>query len=354
MHTSDNGRTDGRDLDLVARLDRLYVAVVSDCLDKVGIRDNVMAPHIRPLTRGTRTAGFAATVLAVQVDEIPDDPYAGEIRAVDAQQPGDVMIVSTCTGSYWGELLATASRARGAVGIVADAYTRDTQALIAMGYPTFVAGINAQDSLGRIDVAEVGGISAAATSSSRMEISSWPTMTASSSSRSASPRTSWSWPRKRSQPRHSCAGSSPTGCRSARCSRRTGSSERPLPADRLSARWRFYGPVRAGCRRTGGLRNPLCGPDLCRAAASFENLHKACGPIFRDATKVLLENNTIWIWDLLLSPGYRRSFHCHCTRYRTVCTEPGRGIQRLPDGTMTLWKYAVGEVDYLEASPESP
>jgi 4-hydroxy-4-methyl-2-oxoglutarate aldolase len=157
MYTSDNGRTDGRDLDLVARLDRLYVAVVSDCLDKVGIRNNVMAPHIRPLTRGTRTAGFAATVLAVQVDEIPDDPYAGEIRAVDAQQPGDVMIVSTCTGSYWGELLATASRARGAVGIVADAYTRDTQALIEMGYPTFVAGINAQDSLGRIDVAEVAG-----------------------------------------------------------------------------------------------------------------------------------------------------------------------------------------------------
>ena len=42
------------------------------------------------------------------------------------------------------------------MGIVADAYTRDTQALIEMGYPTFVAGINAQDSLGRIDVAEVG------------------------------------------------------------------------------------------------------------------------------------------------------------------------------------------------------
>ncbi len=156
MDSSGNGRNDGRDLHLVARLDRLYVAVVSDCLDKAGLRANVMAPHIRPLIRGTRTAGYAATVLAVQVDEIPGDPYAGEIMAVDAQQPGDVMVVSTCTGSYWGELLATASRARGAVGIVADAYTRDTQALIEMDYPTFVAGINAQDSLGRIDVTDVG------------------------------------------------------------------------------------------------------------------------------------------------------------------------------------------------------
>ena len=67
------------------------------------------------------------------------------------------MVVSTCQGSYWGELLATASRARGARGIVADAYTRDTRALREMGYPTFVAGINAQDSLGRIDVDELGG-----------------------------------------------------------------------------------------------------------------------------------------------------------------------------------------------------
>jgi regulator of RNase E activity RraA len=105
-----------------------------------------------------RTAGFAATVSAVEVDGPParEEWYAGEIRAVDSQQPGDVMVVSTSTGSYWGELLATASRARGARGIVADAYTRDIDALIEMDYPTFVAGVSARDSLGRIDVDAVG------------------------------------------------------------------------------------------------------------------------------------------------------------------------------------------------------
>jgi 4-hydroxy-4-methyl-2-oxoglutarate aldolase len=159
MSNLDASRTDGKDLGLLERLDALYVAVVSDCLDRVGIRSNVMAPHIRPLVRGSRAAGFAATVHAIQVDGPPaerGDYYAGEIRAVDSQQPGDIMVVSTCVGSYWGELLATASRARGARGIVADAFTRDTEALIEMGYPTFVAGISAQDSLGRIDVDEVG------------------------------------------------------------------------------------------------------------------------------------------------------------------------------------------------------
>src|SRR2546430_308632 len=76
--------------------------------------------------------------------------------SVDALEPGDVVVVSTCRGSYWGELLATASAYRGANGVVLDAYTRDTLALIEMDFPTFAAGIHCADSLGRIDVDEVG------------------------------------------------------------------------------------------------------------------------------------------------------------------------------------------------------
>jgi regulator of RNase E activity RraA len=146
-----------RDLDTIARLERLYPAVVADCLDRVGARSQVLAPRIRPLTPDTKLAGYAATVRCVEVDAVPpnrDDWYRGELEAVDALQPGDVMVVSTCRGSYWGELLATAARYRGARGVVADAYTRDTLALIEMRFPTFVAGIHCADSLGRIDVGE--------------------------------------------------------------------------------------------------------------------------------------------------------------------------------------------------------
>jgi regulator of RNase E activity RraA len=144
---------------LLDRLDRLHPAVVSDCLDKVGIRSNVMRSDIRPLFSGARLAGFASTVHAVEVDGPPadrEDYYKGEMKAVDALADGDVMVVSTTRGSYWGELLATASQYRGARGIVIDGYTRDTLALIEMRFPTFAAGINCQDSLGRIDVDEVG------------------------------------------------------------------------------------------------------------------------------------------------------------------------------------------------------
>src|SRR5438067_6406123 len=148
-----------RDLALIDRLERLHPAIVSDCLDRLGHRAQVLAPHIRPLSRDMKVAGYASTVHCVDVDRVPpdrDDWYRGELSAVDALQPGDVMVVSTCRGSYWGELLATASRFRGARGIVADAYTRDCRALIEMRYPTFVAGILAYDSLGRIDVDAVG------------------------------------------------------------------------------------------------------------------------------------------------------------------------------------------------------
>jgi regulator of RNase E activity RraA len=148
-----------RDLELIDRLERLYPAVVADCLDRLGYRTQVLDPHVRPLDPQSKVAGYAATVHCVQVDAVPADQenwYRGEMTAVDSLQPGDVMVVSTCRGSYWGELLATASRYRGARGLVADAYTRDTLALVEMGFPTFAAGIHCADSLGRIDVDAVG------------------------------------------------------------------------------------------------------------------------------------------------------------------------------------------------------
>jgi 4-hydroxy-4-methyl-2-oxoglutarate aldolase len=144
-----------RDLTLVERLARLHPAVVADCLDREGLRNQVLAPHVRPLAPEMRVAGFAATVHCIEVDAVPasrHDWYRNELASVDALEPGDVVVVSTCRGSYWGELLATASRHRGAHGVVADAYTRDTLALIEMGFPTFAAGIHCADSLGRIDV----------------------------------------------------------------------------------------------------------------------------------------------------------------------------------------------------------
>ena len=60
-----------RDLTLVERLEALYPAVVSDCLDRLGYRDQVLDPHIRPLFPSARIAGIAFTVHCVTIDGVP-------------------------------------------------------------------------------------------------------------------------------------------------------------------------------------------------------------------------------------------------------------------------------------------
>ncbi len=150
---------EGRDLQLVDRLERLFTAVVSDCLDAIGISSNVLQPHVRPLFPEARTAGFAATARCVEVDRVPEreeDLYRGLLETVDRLRAGDVLVVSRSRAAVWGELLATAAAYRGARGVVADAYARDTRALIEMRFPVFVAGISCQDALGRVEVEEIG------------------------------------------------------------------------------------------------------------------------------------------------------------------------------------------------------
>src|SRR4029079_15621887 len=64
----------------------------------------------------------------------------------------------------WGELLTTASRARGAAGCVTDGLVRDVRLIREMRFPVFSGGIGPLDSKGRgevkaIDVpVECGGV----------------------------------------------------------------------------------------------------------------------------------------------------------------------------------------------------
>lgn len=137
------------------RLAGLYTPVVADVLDRVGYRYQAMRAEIRPLFSGARCAGVARTVRTIVAPELaPAEPYRGEMAAVDDLRAGDVMVVSECDASFWGELLSAAARYRGCRGVVIDGYTRDTRAIQAMGFPVFCRGVHPADSLGRIDVAE--------------------------------------------------------------------------------------------------------------------------------------------------------------------------------------------------------
>lgn len=139
----------------IDRLARLYTPVVADVLDRLGCREQAMRADIRPLFPEARAAGVARTVRTITPSEVaPAEPYKGEMAAVDALRPGDLMVVSECDASFWGELLSTAARYRGCRGVVIDGFTRDTRAIITMGFRVFCRGVHPADSLGRLDVAE--------------------------------------------------------------------------------------------------------------------------------------------------------------------------------------------------------
>ena len=134
---------------LATMRDRLYVAVVSDALDAIGLHEQAMAARLRPLAPTMRFVGRAHTVLTADVYERPANPYRLEIEAVDALQPGDVMVAATNRSTrtcFWGELLSTAAIARGATGCAIDGYARDALKIVEMGFPVFCTGFRPVDS----------------------------------------------------------------------------------------------------------------------------------------------------------------------------------------------------------------
>ena len=149
------GTATNEDQLLATMRDRLYVAVVSDALDAIGLHEQAMAARLRPLAPTMRFVGRAHTVLTADVYERPANPYRLEIEAVDALKPGDVMVADTNRSErtcFWGELLSTAAVARGAVGCAIDGHTRDALRIMELGFPVFATGFRPVDSSWRSSV----------------------------------------------------------------------------------------------------------------------------------------------------------------------------------------------------------
>ena len=152
-------------LDLVTA--QLYAAVVSDILDDLGHRDHTLYPAIRPLGPGEVVAGWANPFLVAEAEQIPAEPYTGEIAALDDIRPGEIVLAAaggSARAACWGELFSTAARARGARGTLLDGYCRDARRIASMGYPVWCRGGLPLDCKGRTAVtgwrqpAVVGGL----------------------------------------------------------------------------------------------------------------------------------------------------------------------------------------------------
>ena len=150
---------DDREFDIMA--EKLYVAVISDILDGMGFRDQVLQSGVTPAQPDPSQVlvGRAATVLVGPQYEVVDQPYTNQIAAIDALQPGNVVVsgVGGMTNvAVWGELFSNAAKARGARGFLTDGCHRDTRMVLDLGFPVFSRGPRPVDISGRGTVISIG------------------------------------------------------------------------------------------------------------------------------------------------------------------------------------------------------
>ena len=135
-----------------------YSAVVSDALDGKGYRNQCIGGPLPPYTGVNKLVGRCKTSLWEEIDFEDPEPYALELKAVDACRPDEVLVAAaggSMRSGIWGELLTTASRNTGCVGAIIDGAVRDITPIKAMDFPVFARGVSPYDSLHRQRVMSV-------------------------------------------------------------------------------------------------------------------------------------------------------------------------------------------------------
>ena len=121
----------------VEKLSKFGVATIHEAMGRVGL----MKPYMHPIYLGAHVCGTAVTVLLQ-----PGDNWMMHVAA-EQLQPGDVVVAACTTDNedgFFGDLLATSFRARGALGLIIDGGVRDVKDLTAMDFPVFSRSVNAK------------------------------------------------------------------------------------------------------------------------------------------------------------------------------------------------------------------
>ena len=149
----------------------LYSAVIGDILDQMERYRQFLPPEIRPVLPEMILCGRAMPVLERDLPapgmKMPGEgPFGKMLDALDDLKPGEIYLCTGASPDYAlvGEIMCTRMQVLGAAGTLCDGFHRDTNGILALGFPCFSRGSWSQDQAPRGRVVdyrvpvEIGGV----------------------------------------------------------------------------------------------------------------------------------------------------------------------------------------------------
>ncbi|HVR94817.1 MAG TPA: RraA family protein [Casimicrobiaceae bacterium] len=134
--------------ELTERLGRCYTGAVHDVLRMMGHDNIVLPPEIKAIAPGTRLAGPVWTVSGhIDRTRTRDETLLAWCTMLSKAPSGHVIVCQPNTHeiALMGELSAQTLEARGVLGYVVDGGSRDTELVLAQGFPVFCSFLTPAD-----------------------------------------------------------------------------------------------------------------------------------------------------------------------------------------------------------------
>lgn len=152
MHEHANETTEIETDELIERYMKLYGGTISDVLDGLGYKHQVLPKNMTGLTPDAKFCGTALTATGEQTDiDDPDKIFIPILEMLGEVKKNNVVITQPNDDicSHLGELSATTIKARGGTGAVIYGGVRDVDYIHNLGLPVYKLYTTPKDVMGR-------------------------------------------------------------------------------------------------------------------------------------------------------------------------------------------------------------